>query len=129
MIRIQNFNFIIGKFLQMPKLPYNVLKISGGANAPNASPWLRACCSLLTRRTVCGRAAGNTFRTKNKPEIVQAQSWRYKTIVVIQRQQQITISRKKRTKEQKTRLQCLAGAIPKSVMPSGAVKSAKLLRR
>jgi len=30
MIRIQNFSFIIGKFLQMPKLLYNVLKISGG---------------------------------------------------------------------------------------------------
>jgi len=28
-----------------------------------------------------------------------------------------------------TRLQCLAWAMPKSVMPSGAMKSAKLLRR
>ena len=33
-----------------------------------------------------------------------------------------------RTKEQKTRLQCLACAMPKSVMPSGA-KRAKFLRR
>jgi len=30
----------------------------------------------------------------NKPEIVQTQSWRYKTIVVIKRQQQTTISQK-----------------------------------
>ena len=42
------------------------------------------CCSLLTRRTVCGRAAGNTLRTQNRSgrnetEIVQTQSWRYKT--------------------------------------------------
>jgi len=35
----------------------------------------------------------------------------------------------RRTKEQKTRLQCLACAIPKPVMPSRAMKSAKLLRR
>ena len=35
----------------------------------------------------------------------------------------------RRTKEQKTRLQCLASAMPKPVMPSGATKSAKLLRR
>jgi len=42
MIRIQNFNFIIWKFLQMSKLLYNILKISGGANAPNDLPWLRA---------------------------------------------------------------------------------------
>ena len=35
----------------------------------------------------------------------------------------------RKTKEQKTRLQCLASAMPKSVMPSGAVKSAKLLTR
>ena len=52
-------------------------------------------CSLLTRRTVCGRAAGNTPRTQNKasdmkPDIVQAQSWRYKTTVVIKRQEQNT---------------------------------------
>ena len=45
-------------------------------------------CSLLTRRTVCGRAAGNTPRTHNKasemkPDIVLTQSWRYKTTVVI----------------------------------------------
>jgi len=33
------------------------------------------------------------------------------------------------TKEEKTRLQCLAGAMPKPVMPSGVMKSAKLLRR
>ena len=32
----------------------------------------------------------------------------------------------RRTKEQKTRLQCLASAMPKPVMPSGAMKSAKL---
>jgi len=31
---------------------------------------------------------------KIKPEIVQTQSWRYNTIVVIQRQQQTTISKK-----------------------------------
>ena len=35
----------------------------------------------------------------------------------------------RRTKEQKTRLQCLPSAMPKPVMPSGAMKSAKLLRR
>jgi len=35
----------------------------------------------------------------------------------------------RRTKEQKTRLQCLAWAMPKSVMLSGAMKNAKLLRR
>jgi len=35
----------------------------------------------------------------------------------------------RRTKEQKTRLQCLASAMPKPVMLSGAVKNAKLLRR
>jgi len=35
----------------------------------------------------------------------------------------------RRTKEQKTRLQCLAGAMPKPVMPSGAMKSAKLPTR
>ena len=35
----------------------------------------------------------------------------------------------RRTKGQKTRLQCLASAMPKSVMPSGAMKGAKLLRR
>jgi len=29
-----------------------------------------------------------------KPEIVEIQSWRYKTIVVIKRQQQTTISKK-----------------------------------
>jgi len=29
-----------------------------------------------------------------KPEIVQTQSWRYKTMVVIKRQQQTTISNK-----------------------------------
>ena len=34
-----------------------------------------------------------------------------------------------RTKEQKTRLQCLAWAMPKSVMLPGDMKSAKLLRR
>jgi len=54
--------------------------------------WYR---SLLIRRTVCGRAAENTFRTQNKPEIVQTQSWRYKTIVLVQRQQQTPISKKK----------------------------------
>ena len=35
----------------------------------------------------------------------------------------------RRTKEQQTRLQCLAWAMPKSVMPSGAMKSAKLQRK
>ena len=35
----------------------------------------------------------------------------------------------RRTKEQQTRLQCLAWAMPKSAMPSGAIKSAKLLKR
>ena len=35
----------------------------------------------------------------------------------------------RRTKEQKTRLQCLASAMPKPVIPSGTMKSAKLLRR
>jgi len=30
MNRIQNFNFVIWKFLQMSKLLYNVLKSSGG---------------------------------------------------------------------------------------------------
>jgi len=35
----------------------------------------------------------------------------------------------RRTKEQKTRLQCLASAIPKPVVPSGAMKSPKLLIR
>jgi len=55
-------------------------------------------CSLLTRRTVCGRAAGNTLRTQKQTEwksvnaeIVQTPSWRYKTIVVIKRQQQTAI--------------------------------------
>ena len=38
MIRIHNFNFVIWKFLQMSKLLYNTLKISGGENAPNAPP-------------------------------------------------------------------------------------------
>jgi len=37
-IRIQNFNFIVWKFLQMSKLLYNVLKIPGGAKDPNAPP-------------------------------------------------------------------------------------------
>jgi len=35
----------------------------------------------------------------------------------------------RRTKEQKTRFQCLARAMPKPVMPAGDMKSAKLLRR
>ena len=35
----------------------------------------------------------------------------------------------RRTKGQKARLQCLASEIPKSVMTSGVIKSAKLLRR
>jgi len=37
MIRIQNFNFIIQKFLQMSKLLCNVLKISGG-KCPKCPP-------------------------------------------------------------------------------------------
>jgi len=56
-------------------------------------------CSPLARRTVYGRTAGNTTRTagnttrtqkkpsENEPR-VQTQTWRYKTIVVIKRQQQ-----------------------------------------
>jgi len=32
----------------------------------------------------------------------------------------------RRTKEQQTRLQCLVWAMPKSVMPSGAMKSARM---
>jgi len=41
---------------------------------------------LLTRRTVCGRAAGNTIWTREQKNewtetaIVQTQSWRYKTM-------------------------------------------------
>ena len=35
----------------------------------------------------------------------------------------------RRTKGQKARLQCLASEMPKSVMASGVIKSAKLLRR
>jgi len=35
----------------------------------------------------------------------------------------------RRMKEQETRLQCLACAMPKPVMPSGAMKNAKLLRK
>jgi len=52
--------------------------------------------SLLTRRTVCGRAAGNTNTkpSEMKPEIVETQSWRYKTIAVTKRQRQTTISKK-----------------------------------
>ena len=39
MIRIQYFNFIISKFLQMSKLLCNVLKISGGHfSPPNCTP-------------------------------------------------------------------------------------------
>ena len=34
----------------------------------------------------------------------------------------------RRTKEQNTRLRCLASAMPKPVMPPGAMKSAKLLQ-
>jgi len=49
-------------------------------------------CSLLIRRTVCRRAAGNTTRTQNKPsqmipDIVWTQLWRYKTTVIIKRHQ------------------------------------------
>ena len=56
-------------------------------------------CSLLTRRTVCGRSAGNTISTQNRSErneteIVQTQSWRYKTFVVIKCQQQTTMKKK-----------------------------------
>jgi len=46
MIKIQNFNFIIGKFLQMPKLLYNVLKISRGANPPNTPPLVARLSSI-----------------------------------------------------------------------------------
>jgi len=38
MIRIQNFNFISGKFLQLPKF----WKFRGG-KCPKYLPWLRAC--------------------------------------------------------------------------------------
>ena len=56
-------------------------------------------CSLLIRRTVCGRAAGNTLRTQNRSErneteIAHTQSWRYKTLVVIKCQQRTTITNK-----------------------------------
>jgi len=55
-------------------------------------------CSLLTRRTVCGRAVRKIPRTQNKPsemkpEIVQTQSWGYNTSVVTRGQQQTTISK------------------------------------
>ena len=56
-------------------------------------------CGLLTRRTVCGKICREltqnikTGRVNMKPEIVQTQSWRYKTMVVIKRQHQ-TISNK-----------------------------------
>jgi len=43
MIGIQNFNFIIWKFLQMSKLLYNILKISGEQMPQMPPPWLRAC--------------------------------------------------------------------------------------
>ena len=46
MIRIQNFNFIIWKFLQMSKFLYNILKISG-EQMPQMPPWLDAW-SLLS---------------------------------------------------------------------------------
>jgi len=36
---------------------------------------------------VCGKAAGTQPEHKNQPELVQTQSWRYKIIVVKQRQQ------------------------------------------
>jgi len=50
-------------------------------------------CTLLTRRTVCRRAGGNTPTTQNiqnemKPAIVETLSWSYKTTVVIKRHQQ-----------------------------------------
>jgi len=50
---------------------------------------------------VCGRAAGNIPRRQKqtdqaksemKPEIVQTQSWCYKTVAIIKRQQQTTMS-------------------------------------
>jgi len=50
MIRIKNFNFVIGKFPQMPKLLYNVLKISGG-KCPKFPPWLRACHVIILFKT------------------------------------------------------------------------------
>ena len=44
----------------------------------------------------------------------------YITCYCVFGQKRFLISRFFRTKEQKARLQCLAGAMPKSVMPSGA---------
>jgi len=60
------------------------VRLSAGSNQDLVN-WY---CSLLTRRTVCGRAAGNTLSTQNRSErnateIAQTQSWRYKTLVVI----------------------------------------------
>jgi len=52
MIRIQNFNFIIGKFPQMPKLLYNVLKISGGGKMPQIPP---PGCAAVKRYIRCMR--------------------------------------------------------------------------
>ena len=47
MIRMQYFNFIIWKFLQMSKLLCNVLKISGGGEMPQMPPpWFRAWPAL-----------------------------------------------------------------------------------
>jgi len=47
MTRIQNFNFIIGKFPQMPKLLYNVSNIFWGGKCPKCPPWLRAWVRVL----------------------------------------------------------------------------------
>jgi len=42
--------------------------------------------------------------------------------------EKVLISRFAERKEQNTRLRCLASAMPKPVMPPGAMKSAKLLQ-
>jgi len=69
--------------------PVRGLVVSASASVLVASyqDHLTWYCSLLTRRTVRGWAAGNTRWTHTKNEIVQTQSWRYKTIVVIKHQQ------------------------------------------
>ena len=57
-------------------------------------------CGLLTRRTVCGKSCREltqnikTSQVKMKPKIVQTQSWRYMTMVVIKRQQQTTFRKR-----------------------------------
>jgi len=50
MIRMQNFNFIIWKFLKISKLLCNVLKISGEENTPNAPPLVARLGTVIVRR-------------------------------------------------------------------------------